>query len=79
MRETFGWKCESMDVRGFAPHAKQAVARAARIWKKFAGEKKKQFTYPVTFRVDPDAPLGFSDLADFDGTYHAPHEELVAS
>jgi hypothetical protein len=79
LRRTFGWKCESMDVRGWAPHAKQAVARAARVWKKLKGEKQEHFTYPVTFRVDPNAPLGYSDLGDaFDGTYVAPHEELAA-
>lgn len=78
LRNSLGWKCESMDVRGLAPHLKQAVARAARLWKKLKGEKKQQFTYPVTFRVDPDAPLGYSDIEGaFDGKYVAPHEELV--
>lgn len=78
LRRSVGWNCDSMDVRGWAPHAKQLVARAVRIAKKLKREKKEQFTYPVTFRVDPDAPLGYSDLEDtFDGTIAAPHEELA--
>lgn len=80
LRRSLGWDCKSHDVRGWAPHAKQSVARAARLWKKLTGKKKQHFTYPVTFRVDPDAPLGYTDIdGEFDGTYVAPHEELVAT
>lgn len=76
LRDNFGWKCESADVRGIAPHAKQLVARSIRLVKKLTGKPKQQFTYPVTFRVDPDAPLGFSDLVPADQHVVAPHEEL---
>ena len=69
-----------MEVIGVAPHAKQFVARAVRALGKVAGKKKKQFTYPVTFRVDPDAELGFTDIEElFDGSYVAPHEEAAAT
>ncbi len=80
LRKQFGWKCDSMEVIGVAPHAKQFVARAVRALGKVAGKKKKQFTYPVTFRVDPDAELGFTDIEElFDGSYVAPHEEAAAT
>lgn len=78
LRRTLGWNCDSMEVSGLGAHAKQAVARAARLWNKLKREEKEQFTYPVTFRVDPDAPLGYSDIEDaFDGIV-APHEELAS-
>ena len=79
LRRTAGWKCESADVHGLAPHAKQAVARAVRFWKKMTGKKQQQFTFPVTFKVDPDAPLGYTDLVpDADQKVVAPYEELAA-
>lgn len=76
LRRKLGMQSLSMDVRGGTPHVKQFIARVARAWSKFTGTTKQQFTYPVTFRVDPDAPLGFVDLSDeFDGTIVAPHED----
>ena len=78
LRRTLGWNCESMEVRGFGAHAKQAVARAARLWNKLKRKQEEQFTYPVTFRVAPDAPLAYSDIeVGFDGIV-APHEELAS-
>jgi hypothetical protein len=62
LRRTFGIDKLSADVRGIGPHGKQTVARFSRLVKKLTGKKKKQFTFPITFKVDPDSPLGYSDI-----------------
>jgi hypothetical protein len=77
-RSRCGRPCQSIAVEGIAAHAKQAVARAVRYANKFAGESKKQFVYPKTFVVDPQAPHGYRILAGQEGSVVAPHEELIA-
>ncbi len=61
LRRTFGLPCRSMEIDGPVAHLKQAVIRLAR---RLPGAKttpkKRGIDYPVSFRVDPDAPLGFT-------------------
>ena len=76
LRRTFGVQCRSADVRGLAAHAKQLVARAVRFANKYRGQEKQQFTYPVSFKVDPESPTGFTLLDVPDSDLVAPHEEF---
>lgn len=63
LRRTFGLPCRSTAVDGLGAHFKQAVIRAARRLPGAKTEPKKRgIDYPVSFRVDPDAPLGFTLL-----------------
>jgi hypothetical protein len=76
-RRNFGLPCRSTEVDGPIAHLKQAVIRAARRLPGGKTEPKKRgIDYPVSFKVDPAAPLGFT-LLDASG---APieHEEPVA-
>jgi hypothetical protein len=77
-RSRCGRPCQSIAVEGIAAHAKQAVARAVRYAGKFAGQAKKQFVYPKTFVVDPQAPHGYRILSGHEHSVVAPHEELAA-
>src|SRR5690606_24856107 len=63
LRRTFGRPGRSTAVDGPAAHLKQAVMRRARRLPGAAAEPKTRgIDYPVSFRVDPDAPLGFTLL-----------------
>jgi len=62
LRRTCGLPCRSSEIDGWAAHAKQAVIRSVRLARRVTRKKQTQFTYPVSFRVDPDAPLGYTDL-----------------
>jgi hypothetical protein len=74
LRRKCGMSCRSTSVHGPVAHAKQTVARAVRYAHKLAGKRKKQYTYPVSFKVDPDAPLGFTLLDVPADHLAAPHE-----
>jgi hypothetical protein len=76
LRSRLGSGCRSIAVHGPAAHFKQAIARANRYAGKFAGKKNKQFVYPKTFVVDPQAPHGFRIL-DGQENIVAPHEEVA--
>ncbi|NOY43648.1 MAG: hypothetical protein GXP26_17665 [Planctomycetes bacterium] len=61
LRRTFGMSCRSFEVEGVSAHAKQAVARAVRGWKKIMkSEPPKNNDYEVSFKVDPQSPQGFT-------------------
>ena len=63
LRRSVGLPCRSTEVDGLAAHLKQAVIRVARRLPGAKTEPKKRgIDYPVSFRVDPDAPLGFTLL-----------------
>lgn len=63
LRRTFGLPCRSMCVDGPAAHAKQWIIRLARRLPIFQTEPVcRGNEYPVTFKVDPEAPLGYSPL-----------------
>jgi hypothetical protein len=76
LRGKLGLPCRSMSVDGPAAYAKQFLIRLVRRYGKLRrmpvmmGNK-----YPVTFRVDPDAPQGFTLLDQVPATERA--EELV--
>ena len=74
MRRAFGVWSKSAKVDGPVAHFKQTVARAVRYAKKFGRQTKKQFTYPITFKVDPEAPLGYTLLNVPESNLAAPHE-----
>lgn len=79
LRRNFGVGSKSADIRGWIPHAKQTVARMVRMYNRLTGTTKQNFTFPVTFQVDPDAPLGFRDLVpNADELVKAPFEETLA-
>jgi hypothetical protein len=75
LRTSVGRGHGSIAVDGLAAHGKQALARAIRFAGKLFGTPKKQFVYPKTFVVDPDAPHGFRILNQ---DIVAPHQELAA-
>jgi hypothetical protein len=67
LRRTFGLPCRSMEVDGPAAHAKQWIIRLARLVPIFNTEPKQRGnTYSVTFKVDADAPLGYTLLDKVD-------------
>ena len=78
MRTKFGKACQSIEVEGFAAHAKQALSRAFRLADKFVGKQKEQFVYPKTFVLDPQAPHGYRLIEGVEQAVVAPHEALEA-
>jgi hypothetical protein len=63
LRRTFGLSSRSTNVNGLEAHAKQALARCVRKCRKvFGTEVVRKNEYPVTFKVDPDSPSGFTLL-----------------
>jgi hypothetical protein len=78
LRRTFGLRCRSMEVDGPAAHAKQWIIRLARRLPIFKTEPAcRGNEYPISFKVDPDAPLGYTLLADVERE-GARHAECVA-
>lgn len=76
LRRAIGLNCSDADVDGFAAHAKQTLARAVRFVNKFQGRAKEQYTYPVSFKVDPESPTGYTLIDGADENLVAPHEEF---
>jgi hypothetical protein len=72
-----GWPCQSIEVDGWAAHAKQFVARLDRYAKKLRGQSKRQWTYPRTFVLDPAAPDGFRLTDDAHQVRSSAHEEVA--
>jgi hypothetical protein len=63
LRRTCGLPCRSWKIDGPAAHAKQFIIRAARRLPGVRTEPvKKGNEYPVSFQVDPEAPLGYTLL-----------------
>lgn len=60
LRQTFGWPCHSTEVHGVVPSLKQAAIRGVRMCEKLLRKQKvDKSSYPVSFVVDPDEPLGY--------------------
>jgi hypothetical protein len=76
LRRTFGLRCTSARVDGLAAHVKQAVTRAVRFVRTVTAKSRKQYTYPISFVVDPDAPGGFRLLQVSPEILKAPHEAV---
>ena len=63
LRRTFGLACRSIEVDGPVAHLKQFTIRMARRLPWVTTQPSQRgIDYPVSFRVDPDAPLGFTLL-----------------
>ena len=77
LRRTIGLNCDSAEVDGPAAHVKQAIARAVRFANKFRGSESEQYTYPVSFKVDPESPTGYTVIDE--SNLVAPHEEFSPS
>ena len=75
LRRNLALPCRSTNVDGPVAHTKQAISRAVRWYHKLTRQPAEHYTYPVTFRVDPQAPLGYTDLGV--AVPEAPHEVLA--
>lgn len=63
LRGKWGLPCRSMSVDGPAAHAKQFLIRLVRRYDKLRSAPVMMGNkYPVTFKVDPNAPQGFTLL-----------------
>ena len=76
LRKRFGQACGSIEVDGLAAHVKQLIARVDRYAGKLVGREKHQWTYPVTFVLDPSEPDGYRLLEVSGETALSKHEEL---
>lgn len=74
LRTHLGRFHRSTEVSGIAARLKEGLARAQRIGGKLFGVEKQQFTYPHSFRVDPDSPNGYTLIEGCDEIV-APHTE----
>ena len=74
LRRTFRLPCHSSSVDGPLAHLKQTVARSVRLRDRIVGKTRKQYTYPVSFKVDPSAEPGFTLLDVDKDALVAPHE-----
>jgi hypothetical protein len=74
LRKRFGKACSSIEVDGVAAHFKQFVARLDRYAGKLFGKEKEQWTYPITFVLDPSEPDGFRLIDAADNAVLAAHE-----
>ena len=77
LRRRFGWRNLSPSIDGAVGHLKQTLARGVRFAKRFAAQPPEQYTYPVSFKVDPQAPHGFTLLDVDDEVLAAPHENAA--
>lgn len=69
LRRTFGLPCRSTSADGPLAHAKQSLIRCVRRLEKFRGlPTARTFKMPITFQVDPHAPLGYSLLDEHAAT-----------
>ncbi len=64
LRKNLGFGSESISANGITGQTKQMLARSIKVWNKFRGEKTKGYSSPITFRIDCDAPLGYTDIAE---------------
>ncbi len=77
LRRKLGINCQAIGVDGPTAHARQALARAVRLVQKVTKKPKKQFTYPISFVVDADAPGGVRWLDVKAEELVAPHEQFA--
>ena len=73
LRRQFGIATPHVEVDGASAHLKQTLSRALRYWSKLRGIEKEQFTYPISFVVDPSAPHGVRLLDVPNEVLDAPH------
>lgn len=63
LRRQFGLPCRSMAIDGPVAHIKETIIRAVRRFNRLKGETPRMgFQYPLTFKVDPESPTGFTLL-----------------
>ncbi|QDT67391.1 hypothetical protein MalM25_02880 [Planctomycetes bacterium MalM25] len=74
LRQRLGYACGSIDAESLAAHFKQFLARVDRYVGKLFGKEKEQWTYPITFVLDPDSPDGFRLVDVHEETVLAAHE-----
>jgi hypothetical protein len=74
LRRAFGWNLLHAQADGPVSHLKQTIARGVRCANKLRGKTKRQFTYPVSFKVDPQSPTGYTLLDLPERELVAPHE-----
>jgi hypothetical protein len=79
LRNKLGRYCHSVTSDGPAAHVKQVIARSVRLCQKLTQKQQAQYTYPISFKVDPSAPSGVALLDVDESILVAPHEneELV--
>ncbi|MEQ8849468.1 hypothetical protein [Botrimarina sp.] len=75
LRKRLGYACQSIEADGWAAHVKQFIARVDRYAGKLFGKEKEQWTYPITFVLDPSEPDGFRLLEVDERTVLAAHEQ----
>jgi hypothetical protein len=76
LRAKLGLPCRSTNVNGLTAHAKQFLIRLVRRYDKLRQTPTMMGNkYPVTFKVDPSAPQGFTLLDQRPETERV--EELV--
>lgn len=63
LRANFNCDCRDFGPDGIAAHAKQFLMRLVRLTRRFNGyQPPRKIVYPVTFQVDPAAPLGVAPM-----------------
>ncbi len=62
LRNRLGKPSRGVEVSGPWAHLKENLIRGVRYATAWQQKPKARFVYPKTFRVNPDAPLGFSPL-----------------
>ena len=72
LRERFGMNPDGSNIDGLIPAAKQLLVKVAGRMRYGKDSRKKAYTYPITFKIDPSAENGYVLLED-EGEAHAPH------
>ncbi len=79
LRDRFGIGTNDIAVDGVQAHVKQFASRVSNLANRFFGNEKEQYTYPVSFVVDPSAENGYRLIEGEDTPVVAPHLEVGAS
>ena len=75
LRNTMGRFCTSTSPDGFSAHLKNFVFRASRKLGSLTKRKEKEaYTYPISFKVDPSTPEGYTLIDLPKEALLAPHE-----
>ena len=64
LRTKFGMKPKHTDAEDLLAYAKQLMIRVVSKLQYGAKSRKKAYTYPITFRLDPTAPEGYVLIND---------------
>ena len=76
LRNRFGMKPSHTDADGGLAYAKQFLARVAGKLMHGSEARRKAYTYPITFKLDPSAPNGYVLIDDQSFEEAAPHLTL---